>query len=297
MLVKSVLLITLAALSFGCAATHPPVNAIAPTGMALVPAGEFMMGNDATDPLERMGGIQAINEMPKRKVYVKAFYMDRYEVTNLEYKVFIENLKKGGVRALAQYINDGIPVPDHWSKETGTFKYGQERHPVIDVDWYMANLYCLMRGKRLPTEEEWEKAARGIDERIYPWGNEYGRDLAATREVCDDKGLHFNACRPFEVGSFKKDVSIYGISDMAGNAMEWTATRYAPYPGAPVANSVRFTPEENVMTLRGGAHDTLLFEFGRTTARHFRRATDMMEAHADWHTDMNVGFRCVMDAE
>ncbi len=260
-------------------------------GMAYIPAGEFIMGNDEGD-IEKMGGIVAVDEMPKRKVYLKAFYIDRYEVTNLKYKGYLDSLKKKGVKAFSHYNDKGIPIPNRWHRET--YPDGEDQYPVVDVDWYMGNKYCEAMGKRLPTEEEWEKAARGTDDRIYPWGNDYKPDYSNNREYWQGKTMNIEEWRPFPVGSFKKDVSLYGVYDMAGNVMERTSSLYRPYPGN---NLKREIFDKEVYVLRGGAFNTLLYEFGRTTSRHFRKPTDSYSAQAELHSDTNIGFRCAKGAE
>ena len=130
-----------------------------PEGMAYIPEGEFIMGNDEADNIEKMGGIVAIDETPKRKVYLKSFYIDKYEATNIQYREFLGLLKKKGFKKFDFYDEEGIPIP-YWWKVRAHDKDGE---PVAAVDWYMANEYCKLQGKRLPTEEEWEKAARGTD--------------------------------------------------------------------------------------------------------------------------------------
>ncbi|MFQ5901773.1 MAG: formylglycine-generating enzyme family protein, partial [Thermodesulfobacteriota bacterium] len=132
-----------------------------PDGMALIPDGEFIMGSEEVDveaKALRFGSVKPwyLNERPKRKISLPAFYIDKYEVTNKEYKEFVDVM--------------GHRPPDNW--ESGIYPEVQDDHPVIYVDWYDAYAYCAWRGKRLPTEAEWEKAARGTDGRRFPWGDE-----------------------------------------------------------------------------------------------------------------------------
>lgn len=263
-----------------------------PEGMVYVPAGEFVMGNDGND-LSVSDDLRPDNEMPSRKVFLKAFYFDKYEVSNLEYKGYIDSLQQKGVKAFSHYNEAGIPIPDRWARES--YPVGEDNHPVVDVDWYMANKYCEAKGKRLPTEEEWEKAARGTDARMYPWGNEYKPEYSNNRGYWEiTLGKKGDLGVPMIIGSFKKDISPYGAFDVAGNAMEWTSTPYRPYPGSIMTEPQH---EGEIYVLRGGAHNTLISEFGRTTTRHYRGPTDDRSPHADWHTDMNIGFRCAKDAE
>ena len=208
---------------------YPPLNAIPHSiqqtpdykEMVLIPAGTFIMGssNEEVEKVIKTYGNRGDfveydfkKEKPRRSVYVKAFYIDRYEVTNAQYKKFID---------AADY-----PPPHHW--HDGTFPPDKANHPVIDVNWSDAKAYAEWAGKRLPTEEEWEKAARGTDGRIYPWGDEFNQDKAGTAEgilrlyLTPTDLLHYAA----PVDEFKGDKSPYGVYDMAGNVMEWTDSWY-----------------------------------------------------------------------
>lgn len=279
-----------------------------PVGMVLVSAGEFLMGNDGRDIVITQG-VAPVDEMPAHVVALKAFYIDKYEVTNEQYKAFLDTLKRLGVKRFSHYNDDGVPVPDRWMiqvEDEGKIKdvaipdrwslesypKGEDNYPVVDVDWYMAVKYCEVNGKRLPTEQEWEKAARGTDGRIFPWGNEYKTSISNNREFWDVR--HKNGREPVDVGRMKEDVSPYGAHDMAGNAMEWTSSLYRAYPGSELDRDIF---KKELYVLRGGAYNTLLYEFGRTTSRYFRKPSDNKSAHADWHTDMNIGFRCAKDAQ
>jgi len=216
--------------------------------MLLIPEGEFIMGSGERDG--RLGIDYGVDEIPQRKVFVKDFYIDKYEVTNAEYREYLNYLVQNRVR-LPFYEDIGIPIPEDWRYPEKTvsqllsYKEGMENHPVSDVDWYMASGYCQWKGKRLPTEEEWEKAARGTDGRKYPWGNEENKGYANTRgqktedekmrRYEDEKNLSTSA-----VGSFQEDVSPYGMNDMGGNVAEWTSSLYRPYSGSPVAGREAF---------------------------------------------------------
>ncbi|HEY5883571.1 MAG TPA: SUMF1/EgtB/PvdO family nonheme iron enzyme [Pyrinomonadaceae bacterium] len=170
-------------------------NPVPPAGMAYVPGNEFTMGNDAGDTSER----------PQHKVTVKPFFIDLNEVTCEEYEKFI--------RATSRQ------PPAIWSN--GKYPGGWERRPVTGVNWDDGSAYAQWAGKRLPTEEEWEFAARGSDGRRYPWGNEWSQGLANA----DSPQGGFS-----DVGSFK-GASPYGLFDMVGNAWEWTASDFVAYPG------------------------------------------------------------------
>lgn len=158
--------------------------------MVLVPAGEFWMGS----------GDGVSHEKPRHRVYLDAFHIDKYEVTNTLYQRFISAT--------------GHREPRHMSDS----KWNNPQQPVVGVSWHDAEAYCRWAGKRLPTEAEWEKAARGTDERRYPWGNEWDKKRA--------NGSESGIGRTTPVGQYPGGVSPYGAEDMAGNVWEWVADWY-----------------------------------------------------------------------
>ena len=333
-----------------------PLTLASASEMLLIPAGEFIMGSGEKDG--RLGIDYGVDEIPQRKVFVKDFYIDKNEVTNAEYKEYLKYLIQNMVR-LPFYEDIGIPIPEEWryknsvsdsvsdskavsvnsvsvSKkdsltdthtdtdtdtrtDTLTYREGMENHPVSDVDWYMASGYCQWKGKRLPTEEEWEKAARGTDGRLYPWGNEENKGYANTRNsvsvsVSDSKAVSVNSVSVSKkdsltdthtdtdtdtdtdtspVGSFTKDVSQYGIHDMGGNVAEWTSSLYRPYPGSPVAERDAFKREFYVV--RGGSYLIAANESARASYRYYMLPTRTPRAADAWHGDGMVGFRCAKD--
>jgi serine/threonine protein kinase/formylglycine-generating enzyme required for sulfatase activity len=171
--------------------------------MALIPAGSFEMGSTEGEP----------DAMPVHTVHLDDYYIDRYEVTNGQYK---------------KCVDAGACNPHYeLSSTTRENYYGNpefDNFPVIYVTWYDGVNYCKWRGARLPTPAEWEKAGRGPDNRTFPWGEDY--DM-----TCDT--LNFNNCvgDTSAVGSYVADQSVYGVFDMAGNVREWTSEYYRPYPG------------------------------------------------------------------
>jgi formylglycine-generating enzyme required for sulfatase activity len=206
-----------------------------PEGMVFVPPGEFLVGSDISEADQ--------NERPQRRVFARAFYIDIHEVTNAEFKQF---------------------DPSHIYDE------GQSDWPVVKVDKATAQAYAAWAGKRLPTSIEWEKAARGTDGRLYPWG-----------DVFDRKNANLGGYASLmPVGSFPSGVSPYGALDMAGNAWEWVDDLYRD-KGWPGAKSI----ERGI--IRGGAY-AYSPHHGRTSYIGFE---------SENLTCGDLGFRCAKDAE
>ena len=162
--------------------------------LLLVPAGDFVMGSAPG------GYIFGDNETPRRRIFLKAFYIDKYEVTNRRFRKFF------------------APV----NRYAGSFE--EPDQPVVGVTWFQARDYCARVSRRLPTEAEWEKAARGEDGRIYPWGNE--RATCARAVMGSEIPSCSKGFATWSVGSRPLGASPYGAMDMAGNATEWVADWY-----------------------------------------------------------------------
>ena len=180
--------------------------------MVFIPSGEFLMGSTGED-VERLLNLftyrrpsRYANEQPQHVVYLDAFYIDKYEVTNAEYARFLDAT--------------GRTPPVFWNDEL----YNQPRQAVMAVSWEDAAAYARWAGKRLPTEAEWEKAARGTDGRFWPWGNEWDPSKLNANDVGAVDGYVYTA----PVGSYPQGASPYGVQDMAGNVWEWVADWYAP---------------------------------------------------------------------
>jgi sulfatase modifying factor 1 len=223
--------------------------------MVLIPAGEFQMGsNDGDD-----------DEKPVHTVYLDAFYMDVYEVTNALYKKFMDAT--------------GHKAPVYWN-DSG---YNAPNQPVVGVTWHDAKAYAGWAGKRLPTEAEWEKAARGgLAGKKYPWGDSITHDDANFSGAVGKDGWDVSA----PVGSFAPNG--YGLYDMAGNVREWCADWYDEdyYSKSPRRNPTG--PRSGTYcVLRGGSWYNSYF--------HLRVASRYREESMG--TYYNVGFRCVEDAE
>ena len=175
-------------------AAHPTMAA-APADMAVVPAGEFTMGSLTGDT----------DEQPAHRVYVDGFSMDKYEVTIGQYAAFLQA--------------KGVEPPSDWKTMN---QATNQKRPVANMEWADAAAYCTWAGKRLPTEAEWEKAARGTDGRLYPWGNDPPTPLRANYGKTDWNNHEVLV----PVGTLEAGKSPYGIYDMAGNVWEWVSDWY-----------------------------------------------------------------------
>lgn len=226
--------------------------------MVEIPAGQFRMGGTEGDP----------DEAPEHPVYLDTYLIDLKEVTQGEYQQYVQMTKQG---------KPFIPVfEDDISKITGV------NLPAVGVSWRDAVEYCKWSGKRLPTEAEWEKAARGEARRRYPWGDDFGRARANTDGAED--GFKYLA----PPGSFETGRSVYGVYDMTGNVAEWVSDTYDEhyYAKAPYRNPAG-PPEAEVKTIRGGSW--------RETA-HGARIAKRFQAKL-LRTDASIGFRCARDGE
>src|SRR5262245_25132807 len=220
--------------------------------MALVPAGEFTMGSAAGDP----------DELPVHKVYVDAFFIDMHQLSVAQYARFLEDTHH--------------EVPPEWN----LMNRPQHRsRPVANVDWAEAAAYCKWAGKRLPTEAEWEKAARGTDGRTYPWGNDppTGSHVNAGKETWNNHAVVTPG------GTFEEGKSPYGIYDMAGNVWEWVSDWYDRdyYKTGPRQNPTG-PPTGGYKVIRGGSWGS---------APKDLRSSDR-ETHLPSFRGFGTGFRC-----
>jgi formylglycine-generating enzyme required for sulfatase activity len=233
--------------------------------MVEIPAGPFIMGSNVGPEDER----------PAHEVTLAAFSIDRFPVTNTLYAEFLNKVRapSGSPRL---YDFDDADARIHRRGERWTADAGFETHPVVEVPWAGALAYCTSRAKRLPTEAEWEKAARGTDARRYPWG----------AEPPDRRRAQFaagwNETQP--VDAFPAGASAYGVRDMVGNAWEWVSSAYRPYPYR--ADDGREDLKSGpVRATRGGGHDSPAAEITTT-----QRGRNLSRNPASGHH--NIGFRC-----
>jgi len=244
--------------------------------MVLIPAGEFLMGsNKKTDRLAYR------SEIPQRSVYLDAFMIGKYEVTALEYLKFV-------------LATDRLPQLD-WRYDGGNFQDTMAHHPIMHVNWYDADAYCKWAGKRLPTEAEWEKAARGVDGRLFPWGSEYA---GPTRANFGRTGLSGPVRdRPerlllyppiISVDKYENALSPYGLYQTIGNVAEWVSDWYDQdyYKTAPGRNPKG--PEiGSQKAFRGGG-----WMDSTTTMRAAMRNGTDPKTKINW-----MGFRCAQDVK
>lgn len=272
------------------AASNPQqLASILDQSMIQITPGDFLMGSDYGRD----------DEYPQHIVYLDGYEIDRYEVTNIQYQRFIQQT--------------GHRVPYYWTNNQ--FPDGQVDYPVVGVSWEDADAYCTWAGKRLPTEAEWEKACRGTDARIYPWGDKWQPHWAnvdisirALRPVGHDEfeisvwdmAWQFLQITPAPaasnqpglqpVGSYPEGASPYGLLDMVGNASEWVADWYnwSDYTHMPTRNPLGLAPPWN-RCLRGSAwHDPV---GDAAWVQDMSRCSARSSSHAG-NDDPRLGFRC-----
>ena len=262
--------------------------------MLFLPAGEFQMGvsvEQADEFANYFLNLQAgnnpylfYNEIPAHPMKIKSFLISKKEVTNQEYFEFIEaggyqrseywkeliaakelNLTGAGFDRIQSFVDrSGNAGPSIWNN--GKYSSGKAENPVEGISWYEAVAYCRWKKVRLPSEAEWEYAARGTDQRIFPWGNAY------------------DVLKEIQTGAAaKQDKSPFGVCDLATNASEWINDSWTLYPGCPLATQ---NYDEPMGIVRGGNNYSSLYE--RLTT--FRRMLSKVERPA------GVGFRCAADS-
>ncbi len=247
--------------------------------MVRVTGGSVLLGSDQTDADNRAQKLGLVkpwyaDESPTRAARIEDFYLDRYETANREYYIFCQATNR--------------PPPPHWKAQK--YPEGAGDLPVTFVSFYDAAAYAEWAGKRLPSEAEWEHAARGPDRFVYPWGNEFeaqAANLSRYKNRRKKKGL-----KP--VGHFPQGVSFYGAYDMIGNAWEWVWDYYGPYP-----NSKFKSPEydKKKVVVRGMSY----LGVGHFPKKDYEDVV-AMKSRAAYREGLNpmakksdVGFRCAKD--
>ncbi|MDA0835046.1 MAG: formylglycine-generating enzyme family protein [Planctomycetota bacterium] len=265
--------------------------------LVVVPDGEFQMGSSTAEVDEDFKVVgypddwkkHAQDELPAHQQRVKSFLMYRYEVTNSQYRAFCEAT--------------GHQTPEYWLD--GGFPAGKGDHPVVQVSWHDAQEYCDWAGTRLPTEAEWEFAARGESEnnqpsRKYPWGNEW--DLSLANSASFHAKENINDAEKWKrwyeidqtqypltskVGQFDKCVSPFGLYDMAGNAWEWCADEYALFEDRPSnqEDKANDSNKDAPRVTKGGSWANVPFHL---------RSADRNSVAPDTR-NLYIGFRCAKD--
>ena len=260
------------------------------SSMVFIPAGEFSMGSDSEQIHSALNVFDGIPfdafqaEQPQHPVVLNDYYIDQNEVTYRLFSRFIEAT--------------GRTPPKFWGDE----RFHQPDHPVLGVNWHDANAYCTWAGKRLPTEAEWEKAARGTQGFAYPWGNTWDPTHSNTASYWAkesfpsiekwakwmQKALEDGDAGPLEVGKFSSGVSPYGLHDMAGNVSEWVADWYTPYnPQPTLVHNPTGQDSGKMKVHRGGS-----WSVSSIFARSSYRARENPEKGSPY-----IGMRCAKTSE
>ncbi len=285
--------------------------------MRLIPAGEFIRGSNKVEDKNSAGEFGNakpwyLDEHPEHALFLNDFYIDEHEVTNGQFREFVG---QGEYKPLQYWVTNGyilslrrdklaaVPVEKLRSLAVKVFRLDIDTRemtkpalldvidkrlaymdwlPVVYVNWYDAKAYCEWRGKRLPTEAEWEKSIRGKDGFEFAWGNQWAYGQSNTGEELWDDGVA-------PVGSYQGDVSPFGVLDMSGNVSEWTADWYQPYPGSDYT-SKDFGEHYKVVkgAAWGGEGHYALKLFQRGAYRYNLKPESQHE---------DLGFRCAMDVK
>ena len=243
-------------------ANKAPANPIPEIEMIRIPAGSFLMGNSGVgDDAYYVERAKLNGELPQHSVYLPVYSIGKYEVTRGQYRKFIQ---AGGYSNPAYWSNDGWKwktknkrtEPGFWAAKQ-TWGRGQtftqtDKHPVVGVTYYEAEAFCKWAGGHLPTEAQWEKAARWNAAKkhpnVYPWGDVWDAEKCNNYEDHNIAGGGSKGRQTAPVGSYPDGASPYGCQDMAGNAWEWCQDWYKSYPGS----TKQFDETNNYRVLRGG---------------------------------------------
>ncbi len=233
--------------------------------MVLITGDTFIMGGSDGNP----------NHQPEHQVHVADFYIDRWPVTNAEYKKFIDDT---GHHVPNYEVSWCDTIPYNWNLQTRMYPDGKADHPVVLVTWEDAMAYAAWAGKRLPTEAEWERAARGTQGWRYPWGNEF------VLEYCNCKETRLKATSP--VGAFSPGGDTQeGVIDMVGNVWEWTNSLFRPYP---------YNPDDGRESRKATGFRVLR---GASWLNDANVAHCLSRLDGDFQFFNNVGFRCAASPE
>lgn len=240
--------------------------------LVLIPEGEFFMGTDLPMSNE--------HDRPMHRVYLDSYYIDKYPVTTIQFARFL--------------AETGHRPPLDWKE--GKLPEKKLLHPVTMVTWYDARDFCDWAGKRLPSEAEWEKAARGYDNRRWPWGNHMDPSKLNT---------YYHVGATSVVTKYESGASSYGVFDMAGNVSEWTDSDFAPYDGTPASKDVfqakkveAVTPKDKAMKVAGLVPADGVYKVrrgGSWKSDPFSTSTYHRNFSFPYYASDFFGFRCVKD--
>ena len=233
--------------------------------MVFIRGGTFLMGSDDGSP----------NHQPEHQVHVEDFYVDRWPVTNAEYKKFVDATR----HPVPNYDVSWCDTQDYnWDPKTRMYPHGKADHPVVLVTWEDVMAYAAWARKRLLTEAEWERAARGTDGRRYPWGNEF----VSGRCNCKEVGLEGTSA----IGQFSPDGDTpEGLVDMLGNVWEWTNSLFRAYP---------YDPDDGRESRQARGFRVLR---GASWKNDANVVHSLSRLDGDFQFFNNVGFRCAVSLE
>jgi len=245
--------------------------------MIHIPSGHFIFGTNKKDEIAEALSLGIpkpwyADETPRQKIFLKEFYIDTFEVTNERYKKYVDDL--------------GAVSPINW--KNNDFLEGKNKEPVTWVTWFDAANFCQWAKKRLPTEKQWERAAKGTKGNEYPWGNEYQSSIANLSKRAGSKN------KPVKVGSYPQSVSKEGVHDLVGNVWEWVADDYRPYKGSTYKNNyydsgykiLRGHSASDIGHFPGAMYANAIKMFARSGYRQFANPDE---------PGPDVGFRCVSE--
>ncbi len=245
--------------------------------MTHIPSGHFIFGTDKKDEAAEALALGIpkpwyADETPKQKIFLKGFYIDRYEVTHERYKKYVDDL--------------GAVSPGNW--QDNKFPEAKRKVPVTWVTWFDATNFCQWAGKKLPTEKQWERAARGFNGNEYPWGNDYQAGIANLSTRAGSKN------QPAQVGSFPQGASNEGVHDLVGNVWEWVEDDYKPYKGSTYKSDyydsgykiLRGHSASDIGHFPGAMYGNAIKMFARSGHRQFANPDE---------PGPDVGFRCVSE--
>ncbi|MBC8285520.1 MAG: SUMF1/EgtB/PvdO family nonheme iron enzyme [Nitrospinae bacterium] len=247
--------------------------------MVHIPSGHFIFGSDKKDETAEALSLGIpkpwyADENPRKKIFLKGFYIDTFEVTNERYKKYIDDL--------------GAVAPGNW--KDNNFPEGKNKDPVTWVTWFDAANFCQWAKKKLPTEKQWERAAKGTAGNEYPWGNEFKPGIANLSKNAGSKN------KPVAVGSYPESASKEGVHDLVGNVWEWVEDDYKPYKGSTYKNDyydagykiIRGHSASDIGHFPGALYASAIKMFARSGYRQFANPDE---------PGPDVGFRCASESK